>query len=66
MYLHPHIDGQSKSTIQILEDKLQACVLDFNRNWIKYLPLIEFAYNNSYLATIGISPYEAVTTLKIN
>ena len=25
---HPQTDGQSKGTIQILEDMLQACVLD--------------------------------------
>ena len=26
---HPQIDGQSKRTIQILEDMLRTCVLDF-------------------------------------
>ena len=26
---HPHTDGQSERTIQILEDMLRACVLDF-------------------------------------
>ena len=26
---HPQIDGQSKRTIQTLEDMLRACVLDF-------------------------------------
>ncbi|KAL5547118.1 hypothetical protein UlMin_006805 [Ulmus minor] len=28
--------------------------------WCKYLPLIEFSYNNSYQATIGMAPYEAL------
>ncbi|KAL5563733.1 hypothetical protein UlMin_033480 [Ulmus minor] len=28
--------------------------------WSKYLPLIEFSYNNSYQATIGMTPYEAL------
>ncbi|KAL5564201.1 hypothetical protein UlMin_027365 [Ulmus minor] len=28
--------------------------------WSKYLPLIEFSYNNSYQATIGMAPYEAL------
>ena len=27
-------------------------------SWSKYLPLMEFAYNNSYQATIGVAPYE--------
>ncbi|KAA3469742.1 DNA/RNA polymerases superfamily protein [Gossypium australe] len=28
-------------------------------NWEKYLPLVEFAYNNSYQSNIKIAPYEA-------
>ncbi|GLT54354.1 hypothetical protein SLA2020_275570 [Shorea laevis] len=49
---HPQTDGQSERTNQVLEDMLRACVLDFKGSWIQYLPLIEFAYNNSYQATI--------------
>ena len=45
---HPQTDGQSERTIQTLEDMLRACVLDFHGSWSKYLPLIEFAYNNSF------------------
>uniref|UniRef100_A0A803QBZ8 Integrase catalytic domain-containing protein n=1 Tax=Cannabis sativa TaxID=3483 RepID=A0A803QBZ8_CANSA len=55
---HPQIDGQSERTIQILEDMLRACVMDFEGSWNKYLPLIEFSYNNSYQSTIGMDPYE--------
>ena len=55
---HPQTDGQSERTIQILEDMLRACVLDFGGSWSKYLPLIEFSYNNSYQSTIGVAPYE--------
>ena len=55
---HPQMDGQSERTIQILEDLLRACVLDFGGSWSRYLPLIEFSYNNSYQATIGVAPYE--------
>ena len=57
---HPQTDGQSERTIQILEDMLRASVLDFQGSWSRYLPLIEFAYNNSYQATIGMAPYEAL------
>ena len=57
---HPQIDGQSESTIQTLEDMLRACVLDFKGFWVKYLPLVEFAYNNSFQASIGMAPYEAL------
>ena len=55
---HPQTDGQSERTIQILEDMLCTCVLDFGGSWNKYLPLIEFSYNNSYQSTIGMAPYE--------
>jgi hypothetical protein len=55
---HPQTDGQSERTIQILEDMLRLCVLDFKGKWIQYLPLVEFAYNNSFQATIGMAPYE--------
>ena len=34
--------------------------MDFKGAWDKYLPLIEFSYNNSYQATIDIAPYEAL------
>jgi hypothetical protein len=35
-------------------------VLEFKGNWVQYLPLIEFAYNNSYQATIGMLSYKAL------
>jgi hypothetical protein len=57
---HPQTDGQSERTNHIPDDMLQAYVLEFKRSWVQYLPLIEFAYNNSYQATIGMSSYEAL------
>ena len=39
---------------------LRACVLDYEGNWEKQLPLVEFAYNNSFQATIQMAPYEAL------
>ncbi|GJR54711.1 putative reverse transcriptase domain-containing protein [Tanacetum coccineum] len=55
---HPQTDGQSERTIQTLEDMLRACVIDFGENWDDQLPLVEFAYNNSYHASINMPPYE--------
>ena len=46
--------------IQVVEDMLRACVLDFKGNWSNHLSLVEFAYNNSYQASIGMTPYEAL------
>ncbi|GJW57548.1 putative reverse transcriptase domain-containing protein [Tanacetum coccineum] len=48
---HPETDGQSERTIQTLKDMLRACMLDFGKNWDRYLPLVEFSYNNSQLLT---------------
>ena len=57
---HPQTDGQSKLTIQTLEDMLRSCVLLFNENWDEQLALMEFAYNNSYHSSIGMAPYEGL------
>jgi hypothetical protein len=57
---HPQTDGQSERTIQTLEDMMRASVLDFKGNWSQYIPLIEFAYNNSYQASIKMAPYVAL------
>ena len=57
---HPQIDGQSEGTIQVLEDMLRPCVLDHQGSWEELLPLVEFAYNNSYQASIQMAPYEAL------
>nr|GEV99906.1 putative reverse transcriptase domain-containing protein [Tanacetum cinerariifolium] len=56
---HPQMDGQSKRTIQTLEDMLCACVIDFQSSWDRHLPLVEFSYNNTYHASIKATPYEA-------
>src|SRR5262249_35714435 len=53
---HPWTDGQSERTIQTLKDMLRMCVLDFKGSWEKYLPFIEFAYNNNYYLTIEMAP----------
>ena len=45
---------------QILEDMLRACVLIEGKDWDNHLPLAEFAYNNSYQASIQMVPFEAL------
>ncbi|GJV57247.1 putative reverse transcriptase domain-containing protein [Tanacetum coccineum] len=57
---HPETDGQSKRTIQTLEDMLRACMLDFRKNWDRHLPLVEFSYNNSYHTSIKVASFEAL------
>ncbi|KAI3751827.1 hypothetical protein L2E82_22918 [Cichorium intybus] len=57
---HPQTDDQSERTIQTLEDMLRTCVIDFGGSWEDHLPLVEFAYNNSYHSSIQMAPYEAL------
>ncbi|KAL2252742.1 UNVERIFIED_CONTAM: Transposon Ty3-G Gag-Pol polyprotein, partial [Sesamum indicum] len=57
---HPQTDGQSKRTIQTLKDMMRACTMEFKGNWDDHLPLMEFAYNNSFHSSIGMAPYEAL------
>ncbi|KAA3487957.1 DNA/RNA polymerases superfamily protein [Gossypium australe] len=57
---HPQIDRQLERVIQILEDMLRCCVLEFQGNWEKYLPLVEFAYNNNFQSSLKMAPYEAL------
>ncbi|TYH31228.1 hypothetical protein ES288_A01G157200v1 [Gossypium darwinii] len=61
---HLQIDGQSERVIQILEDMLRCCILEFEGTWEKYLPLIEFSYNNSFQSSIKMAPYEALYSRK--
>ena len=57
---HSQTDGQSERTIQVLEDMLQAGVLDHKGSWEEHLPLVEIAYNNSYQESVQMAPYEAL------
>jgi len=57
---HPETDGQTERTNQTLEDMLRACILEMGGSWEQHLPLVEFSYNNSYQASIGMSPFEAL------
>ncbi|XP_057480510.1 uncharacterized protein LOC130767617 [Actinidia eriantha] len=56
----PRGHDATERTIQILEDMLRACVMDFKGSWEDHLPLVEFAYNNSYQSSIEIAPFEAL------
>ena len=57
---HPQTDGQFERTIHVLEDMPRACVLYHQGSWKEHLPLVEFAYNNSYQVSIQMAPYKAL------
>ncbi|KAL5857962.1 hypothetical protein ACOSQ3_005420 [Xanthoceras sorbifolium] len=39
---------------------LRSCIINFEGSWVNHLPLIKFAYNNSYQTSIDMAPYEAL------
>ncbi|XP_069154567.1 uncharacterized protein [Solanum lycopersicum] len=53
-------DGQSDRTIQVLEDMLRACVIEFANHWDKFLPLAEFLCNNIYHSSIDMAQFEVL------
>ena len=61
---HPQTNGQSKRVIQVLEDMLRSCVVDYEGNWDKYIPLVEFVNNNSFQTSIGMALYKALYGMK--
>ena len=44
----PQTDGQSERVIQVLEDMLRSCVIDYEGCWDRHIPLVKFVYNNSF------------------
>jgi hypothetical protein len=53
-------DGQTERTNQVMEDMLRSYALKHGGSWDKSLPYAEFSYNNSYQASLKMSPFEAL------
>jgi hypothetical protein len=56
----PEIDGKTERVNQVMEDMLRMYVMDNQTHWENYLPLVEFAYNNSFHSSIEMPPYKAL------
>ena len=56
--LHSHTYGQEECTIHTLEYMSRDCMIDFKESWDDHLPLIKFAYDNSYHSSIQMAPYK--------
>ncbi|KAI9091936.1 hypothetical protein K1719_027871 [Acacia pycnantha] len=57
---HPQTDWSTGKDDSYLEDMPRACAPDFKGSWDQHLSLAEFAYNNSYHASIQMAPFEAL------
>ena len=55
---HPQTDGQTEVMNLTLLDMLKAYVSEHKSQWEKYLPLLEFAYNNTVHSSTGKAPNE--------
>ncbi|XP_052885262.1 uncharacterized protein LOC128293783 [Gossypium arboreum] len=56
---HLQTNGQFERVIQILKDMLRCCNLEFEGSSEKYLPLVKFAYDNSFQSSLKMTPFEA-------
>ena len=56
---HPQTDGQTERLNQTIEAYLRAFVGKEQDNWVRLLPMAEFAYNNSTTTGNGMSPFYA-------
>jgi hypothetical protein len=54
---HPQTDGQSERAIQVLKDVLRMYVGPHQNDWDVWLPLAQFAVNNSWQESIQNTPF---------
>ena len=57
---HPKTNGQTERVNQVIEDMLRSYCSQQPNHWLKYLPLVEFAYNSSYHRSLQMSPFKAL------
>jgi hypothetical protein len=63
---HPESDGHTERVNRVIEDMMRMYVMDKPSRWEDYLHLVEFTYNNGYLASLKMSPFEALYGRKFN
>ncbi|MCO5573423.1 hypothetical protein L7F22_027194 [Adiantum nelumboides] len=55
---HPQTDGQSEEANSTVLDLLKCYVSEHKGKWEQYLPLVEYAYNNTMHSSTGKAPFE--------
>ncbi|MCO5547933.1 hypothetical protein L7F22_001388 [Adiantum nelumboides] len=62
---HPQTDGQSEIANLTILDLLKAYVMEVDQRsqWEKYLPLVEYMYNNIVHTSTGKAPFEVIEGL---
>ncbi|MCO5570917.1 hypothetical protein L7F22_024647 [Adiantum nelumboides] len=57
---HPQTNGQSEDANSTVLDLLKCYVSEHKATWKHYLPLVEYAYNNTVHTSTGKAPFEIV------
>jgi len=57
---HPPDRRVNKKNHSDVRGNVRVYALDYAGSWEHNQPLIEFAYNNNYHASIGMEPYESL------
>ncbi|MCO5590874.1 hypothetical protein L7F22_044849 [Adiantum nelumboides] len=57
---HPQTDGQSEIANSVVLDLLKSYISNQKTQWERYLPLVEFAYNNTIHSSTRKAPFEIV------
>lgn len=57
---HPQTDGQTERQNQTLEQYLRSYVNYQQDDWLYWLPMAEFSYNNSTQSSTGMTPFFAM------
>ncbi|QRW20373.1 Retrotransposable element Tf2 protein [Rhizoctonia solani] len=57
---HPQSDGQTERVNPTVEHFLRAYSGVNQKDWVKWLPMAEFAYNNAVHSSTGKSPFKAL------
>ena len=57
---HPQTDGQTERMNQSVEQVLRAYVHTLHDDWLRYIPIVEFAMNSHVNRSTGLTPFEAL------
>lgn len=58
---HPQTDGKTERVNQTLEQYLRLFVNHHQDDWVRWLPIAEFCYNNTVSSSTGYSPFFTYT-----
>jgi hypothetical protein len=61
---HPQTDGQTERQNQTLEYFLRSYVNWEQDDWVRWLPMAQFAYNQATHSASGVSPFQALLGFK--